>query len=73
MIILLKTKCKNHKPLLATELIFFNNLKANEKVLLAICRGNQGVAKFWVGLQKYINPQNSLTGNMLSVLFKRQH
>jgi len=39
---------KNHKPLLATELIFCNNPKICGKFLLGFCWGNQGDANFWV-------------------------
>ncbi len=43
--------CK--KLLLVTELIFCNTAKANGKILLGFCRGNQGDPNLWVGLQKY--------------------
>lgn len=39
--------CTNHKPLMVTELSFCNKAKANGKIILGFCRGNQDDANFW--------------------------
>lgn len=36
------------------ELIFYNNPKANGKILLGLCRRNQSDGILQVGLQKYV-------------------
>jgi len=43
---IINKKCKHHKPLLVTELLFCNNPEANGKILLRFCRGNQGEPVF---------------------------
>jgi len=43
---------KTHPFLLVTEFIFCNNPKANAKMWLGVCCGNQGDANFQAGLQK---------------------
>ncbi len=46
--------CKDRKKKLYNKIIFYNNPKANGKIPLGFCPGNQCDANFQVGLQKYI-------------------
>ncbi len=52
-IIIMNTTGKNYKLLLVAELIFCNNLKLSENILVGFCQGNQRDV-FQVDLQKYI-------------------
>ncbi len=59
------TVCKNHKILLATEIVFCNNPKENETILLVFCQG-----KFQVGQQKYtILAENSNNAKMIPKIY----
>lgn len=49
--IMMNKTCKNDKPLLVTDLIFYKSPKANGKILLGSCWGNQSDKK-WV--KKYV-------------------
>ncbi len=41
---------------IATELIFYSNLKVSGKIPLAVCQGNQHNVNLWAGLQEYVIP-----------------
>lgn len=52
IIILLNKMYKYHMLVFGAELIYNKNPKSTQKIPLAVCRGNQGDAKFLTGLQK---------------------